>query len=100
MRLYQAILLTIAIVAILVLYVPKEASDAVNTLLVLFSVIWIYNDAKKIDIKKYKSNLSMSPLAYSVWTVILWVIFFPAYLGLRWRIKNGKQPLKQVTTNN
>jgi hypothetical protein len=94
MRLYQAILLTIVILGALIFYVPGEIAEAIGNLIILISVVWIYKSAKKIEIEKYKSNLSMSPLAYAAWTVFLWPIFFPGYLGLRWRIKNGKQPLK------
>jgi len=96
MRLWQAILLTIAIISALLFFVPSEISEVVANLMVILSGVWIYNNAKKLEIQKYKSNLSMSPLAYTIWTVLLWPIFFPAYLGFRWRIKNGKQPLKDT----
>lgn len=88
MKLWQAILLTIAIIFVLFL-LPDALIKPVLTMVILLSAIWVYNDAKKIDTKKYKSNLAMSPLALGIWTFILWLIFFPGYLWLRYRIKNN-----------
>lgn len=96
MKLWQAILLTIVIIWLTSNFVPEALISQIDALIAALSAIWVYNNAKKIDVQKYKSNLSMSPLALALWTFFVWPIFFPAYLGLVWRVKNDKQPLKTV----
>lgn len=94
MKLWQAILLTITILVVL-LFLPEGLIEPISSLVVLLSAIWVYKDAKKFDTKKYKSNLGMSPFALGFWTFILWVIFFPGYLWLRYRIKNNLVPIRE-----
>lgn len=94
MKLWQAILLTIAIIAGL-LFLPAGIAKPITSLIVLLSAIWVYKDAQKFDTKKYKSNLGMSPSALALCTFILWIIFFPGYLWLRYRIKNNLVPIRE-----
>jgi len=94
MKTWQAYLLAALFIAVLWFFTPEEITSTITNLVVILSAVWVYNNAKKIEIEKYKSNLSMSPLAIAAWTLFLWPIFFPAYLGFNWRIKHGKQPLK------
>ena len=94
MKQWQAILLTIFIV-ILVLMLPKELSEPISYLIIGSCAIWVYIDAKKLNTYKYKSNIGVSALALGFWTLVVWVIIFPAYLGLRYRIKNNLVPLKE-----
>jgi hypothetical protein len=96
MRTWLAFLLAALIIAVLWFFVPATISEVVANLMVCVCAIWVYFNAKKLDITKYKSNLSMSPLAIAFFTVFLWPIFFPAYLGLNWRIRNKKQLLKET----
>jgi len=99
MKLWQAIILTIAIILIVLFLVPKELIDPVISLIILASAIWIYTDAKKLNTKIYQSNLGMSPLSLGIWTFILWAIFFPGYLWLRYRIKNNLVPVREKYKN-
>lgn len=99
MKLWQAIILTIAIILVVLFLVPKELIETAFTIIMLVSAIWVYMDAKKINAKIYKSNLGMSPFALGVWTFILWAIFFPGYLWLKYRIKNNLVPIRDKYKN-
>ena len=62
---------------------------------------WIYFNNNKLKPEKYKSNLGMSSClrmsswALSIWTYLLWPIFFPGYLWLRYRIINNHLTIRE-----
>ncbi len=49
--------------------------------LVIISAIWVHDDVKKLNMAGINSFLS--PVTWSTLVIILWAIFFPAYLILR-----------------
>jgi hypothetical protein len=68
------------------------------SLIVLASAIWVYIDAKKLNIKQYKKTFvspSTTPFGAMFIVAILWLITFPMYITFRYRIINGMIPLKE-----
>jgi len=51
--------------------------NIVLSFLFIGSVIWVYNDAAKY---KRSGVKIMSPLSWSIWTLLIWIIFFPLYI--------------------
>jgi len=66
----------------------------VSILMVIGTSIWMAIDSKNIELKKYKSFISMGPVSVFLCGVIFWVITFPCYLAVRFKIKDGKSVLK------
>lgn len=99
MKLWQAILLTLIIIAFLYL-LPKELINPIGTVMVLLSAAWIYKDAEKLNTQRYQSVLGISPFVIAVCTAFVWPIFFPGYLWLRYRIKNNLLPIREKYKNN
>ncbi|EKD23641.1 MAG: hypothetical protein ACD_81C00208G0002 [uncultured bacterium] len=59
------------------------------------SAVWVYLDARKLEIGKYKANLfGRGPISYAWVTLIIWPIALPNYISFRQKIKDGKIPLK------
>ena len=98
MKLWQAILLMSMFTALLVLMDSYSRDLSQTTLAIAYwgSLIWVANDVRKINIEKYKTALPDTPQKYFWSMIFFWYIVFPGYLGLKWRIKNGKQPLKNT----
>ena len=94
MKLWQAILLTIAIIAIFIFFIPKELVRPIGNVLWLCSGAWVYFDAKKINPKKYQSNLGVDPAILAGLVILVWPIAFPGYLWLKYRIKHNLVPIR------
>ncbi len=60
---------------------------------VVVSMIWVGFDAITHKLASYDSQLS-SPTTACLGTILLWIVVFPMYLGIRSRIRAGVQPLK------
>lgn len=89
--------LMIAGVTLVAVFLPAEFAKLVLLVLVFGSAMWVYTDSKKLGIEKYKKtalSLSSTPfgIAFVVW--ILWIISFPMYISWRYRVINGRIPLK------
>ncbi len=63
-------------------------------LVVLGTTIWAAIDSKKLEFKKYKSAISYGPVVMFLVIGFLWIIAFPWYLHVRYKIKNGLAELK------
>lgn len=50
-------------------------------ILIIISAIWTHNDLKRLNAAGVKSFLS--PVTWSTLTIVLWPVFFPAYLILK-----------------
>jgi len=62
------------------------------------SAIWAGFDSKKIQLIRYKSGISYGP--WSIWAgcLMLWIVAFPWYLAIRYKIKAGTAVLKDAAT--
>lgn len=97
MKPWQINILMIVGVISVVVFLPVGIVKPILLVLVFGSAIWAYTDSKKLGIEKYKKtalSLSSTPFgtAFVVW--ILWIIAFPMYISWRYRVINGKIPLK------
>ena len=99
MSVLAAIAVTLGILGItLLLTVKASQSDQLDTLpeklpvlMVWVSAIWACVDASRIKLKYHQTRfVSSTNVLFAV--LILWIIFFPAYLVVRSRIKMGVVP--------
>ena len=91
MKLWQAILLTLAIALVGAFLLP---SDAIK-LIPFLSAFWAYIDAGNRDIKKYKTFFATNPGYVAIGMFLLWPIYFPWWLSFRYKIMHGQAPLKE-----
>lgn len=97
MKPWQINILMVVGVILVVVLLPSGIVKPILLLLVSGSAIWAFIDSKKLGIEKYKKtalSLSSTPFgtAFIVW--ILWIIAFPMYISWRYRVMNGRIPLK------
>ena len=86
------ILIIVGVIILIILKVPKE----IYSLILLASSVWVYLDAKKLNIGKYKPTLfGRGPISYVLCINILWIIGMPFYISHRQKIIDGKWPLKE-----
>jgi len=69
------------------------AAITLNALLILGSSVWAGIDSARIRLRDYDSALAAHPITLVLKMLILWVVFFPAYLVARSRILGGQTEL-------
>lgn len=89
MKTWQAILFTLAIFFIS-LFLPPLFMVAV----VVGTAIWAAIDSKEIRLHSYKSGIALRPFVLFLACLLLWIVAFPWYLSVRYRIRNGLAELK------
>ena len=57
--------------------------------MILGTAIWAAIDSSKIQLKRYKSGISYGPVVLFFGIALLWIIGFPWYLSMRYKIKTG-----------
>lgn len=90
MKTWQAILLTLAIVAINILILP----EFIGFLIVLGTAVWCAVDSKKLVFHKYNTKIAHKPVWIFIFCVLIWIYAFPKYLVERHKIRNGITILK------
>jgi len=96
MKTRDAILLTIALI-LLTSFVGLNIAGqyvALSWFMILGTAIWAAIDSSKIQLNRYKSGISYGPFALFLGFLLLWVVAFPWYLVMRYRIKTGTAVLK------
>ena len=69
-------------------------------IMVLGTALWAAIDSSKIQFKKYKSAITtVGPVLLFLGVCVFWILFFPWYLSMRYKIKTGKATLKEGATN-
>ncbi len=63
------------------------------------TAIWAALDSSRIQLKRYKSGISYGPVVLFLGFVLLWIVAFPWYLIVRYKIKTGTAVLKEGATN-
>lgn len=89
MQTWQAILVTLLIV-IVGLFLPPWFMF----LAVLGTSLWASVDSGTIQLSRYKSGIALKPFVLFLACLLLWIVAFPWYLAVRYRIKNGLAELK------
>jgi hypothetical protein len=67
------------------------------TIMVLGTALWAAIDSSRLQLKRYKSGISYGPVVLFIACALLWIIGFPWYLSVRYRIKAGTAVLKDAT---
>ncbi len=98
MKWYWAILFTIGIL-FLTLVISGLIGLDLTVPLILATAIWAAIDSGKIELRKYKSGISYSPVIIFIVLLLLWIAGFPWYLHVRYKIKNGIAELKEIETD-
>lgn len=62
--------------------------------LILGTAAWAGWESVQLHVRDYKTTLATNPIVLAVGIVALWIVFFPWYLVVRSRIKDGTQPRK------
>ena len=98
MKLWKAIFLTVALMLIIgaITTASPDNAKGIFGLFIFGTSLWMAFDSRKIEAKKYKSLFGMGPFAIFCCGWFIWIITFPGYLNLRYRIKNGLAELKPI----
>ena len=100
MKPLYAILLTALLTVSFFFYLRiGSVSISLGWFIVLGTGIWAAIDSSKIQLKRYKSGISYGPVVLFIAIALLWIIGFPWYLVMRYRIKTGTAVLKDGATN-
>lgn len=67
--------------------------------MVLGTALWAAIDSSKLQLKRYKSGISYGPVVLFIACALLWIVGFPWYLSMRYKIKTGTAALKEPTPN-
>ena len=93
MKPLPAILLSLALlVACIAFYSVFQFN--VTWIMVLGTSLWAAFDSSKIQLKRYKSGISYGPVVLFLACCLLWIVGFPWYLIMRYKIKTGTAALK------
>lgn len=90
---------TIIIGAFLLLLfsVPLEEARALSMGVWIASAVWVYLDAQRLEIGKYRGSFwGTGPLSRAIIVWILWIIAFPLYISFRSKVIAGAIPLKEA----
>ncbi len=90
MKTWQAILFTCIIAIVAILFLP----NGFIFLIVLATSIWASVDSSKIELYKYKSGIAVKPVILLIGCLFIWIVAFPWYLSMRYKIKHGIAQLK------
>ena len=82
------ILITIGVL-ILTGAVDVFLQTSITGYMILASGIWAAIDSSKIQLRKYPSGISYHPVILFLAVSVLWIIGFPWYLAVRYKIKKG-----------
>ena len=69
-------------------------TPALPAFMVIGTALWVYFDARKLGLSRYRTGL-LGPEVASIGCVGIWIIAFPWYLSARHKILNGQLPLKE-----
>jgi|SRR6516162_5533374 hypothetical protein len=58
-------------------------------LLILGTSLWAVIDSSKLKLNHYKSTISGPPVVVFIGCAALWIVVFPWYLAMRYRIQSG-----------
>lgn len=97
MKTSQAILLTIGIIILcsLVSFDLGGTKIQLMWIIILLTAVWAAIDSSKLQLRRYKSGISYSPVILFLLFLLLWIVAFPWYLSMRYKIRTGKAVLKE-----
>jgi membrane protein YdbS with pleckstrin-like domain len=98
MKTWIAILFTIGLFAACIV-IHALIRFNITWIMVLGTALWAAIDSSKIQLKRYKSGISYGPVVLFIAIAFLWIVGFPWYLAMRYKIKTGTAVLKDGATN-
>jgi hypothetical protein len=98
MKTWIAILFTIGLLA-MCLVISLLIGFDLTWIMVLGTAIWVAIDSSRLQLRRYKSDISYGPVVLFIACALLWIIGFPWYLSMRYKIKTGTAVLKEGVTN-
>ncbi|MBL9166218.1 MAG: hypothetical protein JNN07_00585 [Verrucomicrobiales bacterium] len=96
MRTWIAILFTVGLLAASVVISRIIAYD-LTSIMILGTALWAGIDSSKLNLKSYKSGIAHGPVVLFFVCALLWIVGFPWYLAIRYKIKNGTAVLMEGT---
>ena len=66
----------------------------VMAFVVIGTALWVAYDSRALDLRRYKSGLAYGPIILFFAVILLWIVVFPWYLIVRYRITSGRAELK------
>jgi hypothetical protein len=93
MKTWISILFTLGLLFVCTVISALSDFNIIWTMM-LGTVFWAVSDSSKIQLKRYKSGISYEPVALFFAIALLWIIGFPWYLSIRYKIKTGTAVLK------
>jgi hypothetical protein len=96
MPLPQAIIFSIALTLFSGYLSAAAEIPALPALMVIGTALWVYFDAKRLGLSRYRTGL-LNPEVATIGCLGLWIIAFPWYLSARHKIRLGLLPLKEST---
>jgi len=101
MKTRDAILLTIAL-SLLTSMVGFGIADRtlyLSSVVIVITAIWAAVDSSKVQLKRYRSGISCGPVALFFGFLLFWIVAFPWYLSVRYKIITGTAVLKDGVTD-
>lgn len=92
MKIWHAILFSLALWAASVVVYYLTHFQA-TLLMVPITSLWAAIDASRIQLKRYRSNISSGPVVF-IACLAMWIVAFPWYLSMRYKIKHGTAVLR------
>jgi hypothetical protein len=93
MKTWIAILFTIGLLAACIV-ISALIRFNLTWIMVPGTALWAAIDSSKIQLKRYKSGISYGPFVLFIGVAFLWIVGFPWYLSMRYKIKTGTAVLK------
>jgi hypothetical protein len=93
MKTWIAILFTIGLFAACIV-ISALVGFNVTLIMVPGTALWAAIDSSKLQLKRYKSGISYGPVVLFIAIAFLWIVGFPWYLAMRYKIKTGTAILK------
>ncbi|MFC1851256.1 hypothetical protein ACFL27_13755 [candidate division CSSED10-310 bacterium] len=91
MKWYWGLTLSVILVVITVLI-----SEPLVEIMILMTSLWAAFDSAHINLRKYKSGISIHPVLLFFGILFIWIVAFPWYLHVRYQITHGLAELKEA----
>jgi hypothetical protein len=93
MKTWIAILFSLGLLATCIVIYEMIGFD-LTWIMVLGTALWAAFDSTKIKLRRYKSGISYGPVVLFIACALLWIVGFPWYLAMRYKIQTGTAIVK------
>jgi hypothetical protein len=99
MKTWMAILFSIGLFAACIV-ISALMGFNLTWIMILSTALWAALDSSKMKLRSYKSGISTGPVVLFIGIAVLWIVGFPWYLSMRYKIKSGTAILKEGVTKD